>query len=92
MAIRVASQLEFGNEAKSQSKPAERQMKQRLLLGLARHFLSAARYFYRPEAQYILFGRGAQFIDLFAKSIRGEPQSVWDPFEVGRSPEWLKTR
>jgi hypothetical protein len=92
MAIRVASQLEFGNGSESQGKLATRQMKQRLLLGLARHFMSAARYFYRPEAQYILFGRGAQFIDLFAKSIRGEPQSTWDPFEVGRSATWLKTR
>lgn len=92
MAIRVASRLEFVSAAKTQVMIAERKMKQRLLLGLARHFLSAARYFYRPEAQYLLFSRGAQFLDLFAKSVNGEPRPKWDPFEAGRSDSWLKTR
>jgi hypothetical protein len=71
----------------------ESTMKRRLLLALARHFFSAARYFDRAEEQVILFARGATLLNLFALSLdSGTSEETWDPFAVCAKNTWLNTR
>jgi hypothetical protein len=70
-------------------------MKQRLLLALARHFFSAVRFFLKPEAQWLLFARGAQFLALFQAALdqsvlEAKPAGEWDLFQVCGTSAWAR--
>lgn len=66
-------------------------MKLRLLLALARHYFSAVRFFLRPEAQWLLFARGTQFLAMFQAALDGKGQEEWDLFRVCGGDGWLET-
>lgn len=87
----VAPRLEVAGGAGGADEQAILRMKQRLLLALARHFFSAVRFFLKPEAQWRLFARGAQFLALFQTALEGKEPEEWDLFQVCRGNTWLET-
>ena len=93
LACDVAPRLEnTGSNARDAAgKAAVLRMKRRLLLALSRHFFSAVRFFLKPEAQWLLFARGAQFLALFQESLEESPLERWDLFQVCREYAWLET-
>jgi hypothetical protein len=90
LARSVAPRLELaaGNGTEAE---AVARMKQRLVLALARHFFSAVRFFLKPEAQWLLFARGAQFLALFQAALEGKTEEQWDLFQVCHGSAWLET-
>jgi hypothetical protein len=91
LAVNVAPHLEMAGASGSADAEAIRRMKQRLLLALARHFFSAVRFFLQPEAQWLLFARGTQFLAMFQEALEGIDENKWDPFRVCAEDRWLET-
>ncbi len=86
----AATQLENDGD-RAAAEAAVKRMKQRLMLALARHFFSAVRFFLKPEAQWLLFARGTQFLAMFQASLAGKEPEEWDLFKVCRESAWLET-